>query len=101
MKYKVEVSIEGSKKPLTADVDGRDIRAWETKHSGKSFLHEPLTYTMLVELSYTALQRAGKTDLGWDEFDASCTWAKDVSGEGAAADVDPTPKSRGGGSSRK
>lgn len=100
MKYKVEVTLEGSKKRLVADVDGRDIRAWETKHGGKSFLHEQLTYTMLVELAYTALQRAGKTDLGWADFDAACTWAKDVSGE-ATTSVDPTPKARGGGSSRK
>lgn len=96
MRQTVLITLE-SRDPVTVRFDGRDIRAWETKHH-KSALREPMSVSMLSWLGWHAAKRQGvmAPELhDWSAFDAACQWVEGVKEE----PTDPTQTAPGDGSS--
>lgn len=82
--YLIEAEVDGVGK-LTATVDGRDIRQWESQ-TGMSFLLEDFSYTILTELARLALARSGQLQMSATEFNEACGSVREVSRE----PLDPT-----------
>lgn len=71
-KYPLTATLEGQEdKPLQTVVDGRDLRHWEAENDA-SFIETPLSYTVLADLCYYALNRQGKYDKTLEQFSAEC-----------------------------
>lgn len=101
----VRLDLEDGREVRTT-YDGRDIRAWESKH-GQSALVENMSLSMLTWLGHHAAVRTGAINgelSTYEAFDRVC-----VSVEGVREPPDPpkpaakrgkaSPKNRGGGSS--
>jgi hypothetical protein len=84
-RYRFEVEFDDGRTE-TAEVDQRDVRAWEAEQ-GRSWLSSDLTVTAMAQLAHAGMRRAGRFTGGWADFDAHAVWVGEVE---AAEPVDPT-----------
>jgi len=90
-KHRFEVEFDDGRTE-TAEVDQRDVRAWEAEH-GMSWLSSDLTVTAMAQLAHAGMRRAGQFTGSWAEFDAHAVWVGEVESE----PVDPTQPAATGG----
>lgn len=80
--------------------DGRDLRAWETKH-GKSSLVGPMSLSQLTWLGWAAAKREGSINGQFDRyeaFDAQCVEVRGMALDATSEESpDPTQSDPSGG----
>ena len=96
-KQVMEVELDGRDEPMRVTVDGRDIRRWEAANE-KSFITEPVSYTILTELAGWSAIRTGTYEGKHAEFMAEVINVTQISDEDEEP-ARPTRKRRGAASS--
>ena len=95
-KQTMEVELDGRDEVLRVTVDGRDIRRWEAANE-KSFITEPISYTILTELAGWGAVRQGLFDGKHKDFMDAAINVTQVDDE--EPEVRPTRKRRGAAAS--
>lgn len=100
MRVKIKITLEtpDGEKTDTVTADARDVRNYEAEFQ-VSFLTTDLSMIQITQLAYVTMKRLGMFTGSYDVFDSQ---AVEVEGtdEEPVEQARPTPKGRGGGSSR-